>query len=109
MPPWASPRWRECLRRLRAGQETESLAFLEFVSEGEHVVLRLHVQGRATAMSWTRPEPSSDDDLVVYWSWIRGDVRCLLQHTRSGSHDRRNGSPSSDTNEGSVEWEKTMR
>ena len=37
---------RECMRRLREGQENLSLEFLNFVAQGSQLVVRLHARAR---------------------------------------------------------------
>ena len=64
---------RECMRRLRAGQQTESLEFLEFVSEGDHVVVRLHVKGRVTATGKV-----FESDIIHFFTLRGGKVARLI-------------------------------
>ena len=64
---------RECMRRLRAGQETESLEFLEFVSEGDHVVVRLHVKGRVVVTG-----KSFESDIIHFFTLRGGKVARLI-------------------------------
>jgi ketosteroid isomerase-like protein len=75
----AAGNWRgadgvsECLRRLRHGQETQSLEFHEFVSEGDHVVVRLHVRGKAIATG-----RSYESDIIHFFTLRDGKVARLL-------------------------------
>ena len=64
---------KECMRRLRAGQQTDSLEYLNFVSEGEHVVVRLHVKGRVLATG-----KSYESDIIHFFTLRDGKVRRLL-------------------------------
>jgi ketosteroid isomerase-like protein len=64
---------QECMRRLRAGQQTESLEFLEFVSEGDHVVVRLHVRGRVIATG-----KSFESDIIHFFTLRGGKVARLI-------------------------------
>jgi uncharacterized protein len=63
----------ECLRRLRAAQQNESVEFHELVADGEHVVARLHV--RARVLETGRMFESS---IVHFFTFRGGKVARLL-------------------------------
>jgi len=63
----------ECMRRLRQGQETQSFEVHEFVSEGDHVVVRLHVRGKVIATG-----KSFESDIIHFFTLRDGKVARLL-------------------------------
>ena len=63
----------ECMRRLREGQENQSVEVREFVSEGDHVVVRLHVRAKVIA-----PGKSFESDIVHFFTLRGGKVARLL-------------------------------
>jgi uncharacterized protein len=71
---WSGPAGvAECLRRLRAAHQNESVDFLEFVADGEHVVVRLHVRARVLETGRT-----FESDIVHFFTFRDGKIARLL-------------------------------
>jgi ketosteroid isomerase-like protein len=63
----------ECLLRLRAGQQNESVEFLELIADGDHVMARLHVRARVLATG-----RAFESDIIHFFTLRDGKVARLL-------------------------------
>ena len=71
---WRGPSGvRDCFARLREAQQNESIDIREFVAQGNHVVVLLHVVARARATG-----RSFESDIVHFFTFRNGHIRRLL-------------------------------
>lgn len=64
---------QECLRKLRADQENQSVEIIEFVAERDRVVVLLHVTGKSL-----RTGKPFESDIIHYFSIKDGRIVRLL-------------------------------
>ena len=64
---------RECFARLREAQENQRIDIREFVAEGDHVVVLLHVAAKARATG-----RSFESDIIHFFTIRNGRITRLL-------------------------------
>jgi len=64
---------QECFRRLREGQENQSVEFLEFVADDDKVVVLLHVKAKALSTGKV-----FESDIVHFFKIRNGKIVSLL-------------------------------
>ena len=64
---------RDCFVRLREVQENQSIEIREFIAQGDHVVVLLHVVARARATG-----RSFESDIVHFFTFRHGRITRLL-------------------------------